>query len=164
MEKEKVLEIKIERMNNEYSVWCITYQNEEIFKRREFIDSELIVYSSIHPAFCTDFKNRLFLWGKNKELDNIVNIIPNYFVEQLKKKVNAVNEKYGILKRWKPEINKRYYVIDEFLEVASRINYNINFTKRNYIAVNCFETREEAEVYAEKFRKILAEREVNKNE
>lgn len=148
MEKEKVLEIKIERMNNEYSAWCITYQNEEILKRGEFSDSKLMVYSSIQPTFCIDYMERLFLWGKNKELDNTVNIIPNYYVSQLKEKVNVVNEKYGIPKRWRANRNEKYYYIGLYGEVDFDEENGHIIDDKKYELGNYFKTKEEAEKVA----------------
>lgn len=145
MEKEKVLEIKIERMNDEYSAWCITYQNEEILKRGEFSDSELIVYSKTLPCFHIDFEYRLFLRGKDKTLDNTVNIIPNYLVGRLKEMVNAVNEKYGIPKRWKANRGEKYHYIGNFGNIESdEEDGHIVDTKRCTLG-NYFQTKEEAE-------------------
>lgn len=148
MEKEKVLEIKIERMNDEYSAWCITYQNEEILKRGEFSDSELNVYSKIQPAFCTDLKNRLFLRGRIKVLDNTVNIIPNYLVGRLKETVNAVNEKYGIPKRWRANNGGVYYFI-EFGKIILTVEYYDDIDDYRYNLGNYFRTKEDAKKIVE---------------
>ncbi|MCI7223289.1 hypothetical protein [Fusobacterium sp.] len=154
MEKEKVLEIEFKQV---WDKWAWRFIKNDT--------TEIEYHSTDKTNILSIINGILFaIIGDNKKNINEFDMLNDYSKTKLEEFVNEINEKYGIPKRWKPEINKRYYVIDEFLEVASRINYNINFTKRNYIAANCFETREEAEVYAEKFRKILAEREVNKNE
>ena len=43
MRKEKVLEIEIIRVNEKYSAWHITYQNEEVLRRGKFKDENLKV-------------------------------------------------------------------------------------------------------------------------
>nr|WP_241635585.1 hypothetical protein [Fusobacterium gastrosuis] len=156
MEKEKVLEIKIERMNDEYSAWCITYQNEEILKRGEFSDSELIVYSKKYPCFDIDFEYRLFLKGKDKTLDNTVNIIPNYLVEQLKEMVNAVNEKYGILKRWRAIEYSEYYFLGSHMNILSNYEHYDIIDNERYELGNYFESLEEAEKVKRKLQEFWA--------
>ncbi|WP_156298989.1 hypothetical protein [Streptobacillus canis] len=95
--KEKVLELKIVEINEEWSVWYITHQNEEVLPRGIFEDEELGVYSTLSPLFMIEEKEEpvLGLLGRWETSDNEPNKILNVDVPLLQKKVDQLNEKYG---------------------------------------------------------------------
>ncbi|WP_156298988.1 hypothetical protein [Streptobacillus canis] len=95
---EKVLEIEIKKINQEYSVWWITYQNEWVFPRGEFKDDELGVYSFMQPTIFEDEKEGWILNIKGKAIhyDITPKILENKYLPILIKKVDEINEKYGI--------------------------------------------------------------------
>ena len=71
----------------------------------------------------------------------------------IEEKVKAINEKYGIKKRWRAICNGIYYCIDEFFEVTwYRDNKNI-YVNKKYEKGNYFKTKEETLEYAEYMKK-----------
>lgn len=156
MEKEKVLEIEIVKVNEEYSSWYISYQNEEVLKREIFLDNELNITSISGPDY---YGGRLYLRGYRTGLDKKANVIKNEEVEELINKVNAVNEKYGVVKRWRADDGKIYHYINSDGRIISEQDYYHNVDNSRYSLDNYFKTEEEAEIYLEKIKKILKERE-----
>ena len=90
----KKLDIKINRINDEFSVWYITHQDEEIFKRGNFFDKELNTHSNVYPSF-NPADNELSLKGYEVSKDFEPVPIKNSDIKKLIKKVNEVNKKYG---------------------------------------------------------------------
>lgn len=69
-----------------------------------------------------------------------------------------INEKYGTEKRWRAEKGGVYFYVNYDLEVNRIVDDYYSGDNSLYKAKNYFKTREEAELVAEKFRKILEER------
>lgn len=149
MEKEEVLKLEYLKINNEYTIATIVYQNDEILKRDAFYDNELKVISGAKPEFVYPF---LYVRGYKTELDNMPVIIPNDYVEFVKDKVKKLNEKYGIPKKWCPKIDDKYYYIS--LGATTNINYSVwdnTFIENLYLEKNLiFKTKEEAHFVANK--------------
>lgn len=149
MEKEEVLKLEYLKINDDYTIATIVYQNDEILKRNHFKDYELGVKSFVNPEFV--YPN-LYVRGYKTELDNLPITIPNDYVEFVKEKVKNINEKYGIPKKWCPDLGKKYYLIN--LKTVNNIvsdfwdNTKIEneFLKKNLI----FKTKEEAKFVANK--------------
>ncbi|WP_064580284.1 YopX family protein [Streptobacillus moniliformis] len=95
--KENVLKVEVTKINDEYSSWYITYQNEEVLKRNDFRDEKLKVSSCFCPYFD---EKKLYLRGDDKAEDCTPMIINNEKVPLLQEKVKQVNEKYGIIKHF----------------------------------------------------------------
>lgn len=108
MQKEEVLKLEYLKINDDYTIATIVYQNDEILKRNHFKDYELGVKSFVNPEFV--YPN-LYVRGYKTELDNLPITIPNEHLEFVKDKVKKLNEKYGIVKKWCPNINDNYYTI-----------------------------------------------------
>lgn len=149
MEKEEVLKLEYLKINDDYTIATITYQNDDILKREYFDDDKLEVVSTRQPEFEYPF---LFVRGYKTELDNKPIIIPNEDLQFVKEKVKKINEKYGIAKKWYPDIDDRYYYIS--FGSTNSINYSIwgntlyenRYLKKNLI----FKTKEEAQFVANK--------------
>lgn len=107
MIKEKVLKIKHQPVFDKYAV-RITYQNEEILKRGEFEDCGIRSISS--PDYSKQ-DNIFYILGLNTCLDNDILIVSDRELQYIYEKVNEVNEKYGIVKRWKANKGEYYYTI-----------------------------------------------------
>ena len=145
MEKETVLEIEFQPVFDKWA-WRITKQNEEVLKRNNFKDKELNVASSHSPCFEESF---LFVKGVSRCYDGIINICTSEEKALIEEKVKAVNEKYGIKRRWRAEYESLYYYITNFSEVTERIELyyyedNIRYKNGNY-----FKTEQEAQEYME---------------
>lgn len=153
MEKEKVLEIEFQPVWDKWA-WRITKQNEEILKRNNFKDEELNVESFESQEFRKmGTKSVLFIRGYSKKGDNDIQICTTEEKALIEEKVKAINEKYGIKKRWRAENGKIYYYMNEFFEITwIRENHN-RFSNKKYEGGNHFKTQEEAEEYVEYMKK-----------
>ena len=157
MEKEDVLELKIiDTLITEDGIdyiICKLSQNTEVLKRGLNTEHSK---SFEYPGW--DIRNKqLYTLGVTKEYDNLPFAVPTSDIELLKEKVRAINEKYGIKKRWRAKHNKYYYYID----FQFKINWTVEaFAKGDDISYNLgnyFETKEEAEKYAEYMKKYSLE-------
>lgn len=148
MEKETVLEVEFQPVFDKWA-WRITKQNEEVLKRDVFLDKEIGVMSDGgSPDFVKD-TNYLFIRGFSKKDDNKINMCTSEEKVIIDKKVKAINEKYGIKKRWRAEKESYYYFIDHELEINDKIDCRYKFDNEMYENGNYFQTTEEAEEYAE---------------
>lgn len=152
MEKETVLEIEFKELWDNDFAWKIVKQNEEILKRKEFLDKELNVESFRSPEFLS-LKNKLYIRGSGKILDDNISICNQEEKALIEEKVKAINEKYGIVKRWRAEKGSYYYFIDHELEINDKIDCRYKFDNEMYENGNYFQTTEEAEEYAEYIKK-----------
>lgn len=147
MEKETVLEIEFQPVFDKWA-WRIIKQNEEILERKEFLDKELNVESFCYPEFLS-LKNKLYIRGSKKSLDDNISICNQEEKALIEEKVKAINEKYGIVKRWRAVYGKIYYYMNELFEITwIRENHNY-FSNKKYENGNYFKTEEEALEYAE---------------
>ena len=147
MEKETVLEIEFQPVWDKWA-WRITKQNEEILERNVFKDEELNVESLRSPDFLF-LTNKLFLRGDVKSQDNNISICNQEEKALIEEKVKAINEKYGIKKRWRAEDDEVYFYINEHFEADWFRDNRMPGTNQNYENGNYFQTKEEAEEYAE---------------
>ena len=147
MEKETVLEIEFQPVFDKWA-WKITKQNEEILIRNEFIDKELNVESLRSPDFLF-LTNKLFLRGDVKSQDDNISFCNQEEKALIEEKVKAINEKYGIKKRWRAENDETYYHINEHFEVDWFRDNRLPGTNKNYENGNYFQTKQEALEYAE---------------
>lgn len=155
MEKETVLEIEFQPVFDKWA-WRITKQNEEILKRNEFIDKELNVESFRSPEFLS-LKNKLYIRGSEKRLDDNISICNQEEKELIVEKVKAINEKYGIKKRWRAGNEESYYLIfTDFSVERDKEYYTVTDNKR-YEVGNYLKSKEEAEEYAKYIKKCSLE-------
>ena len=106
MEKEKVLEFEIIKIND-FGIAGFLIQNTKILKRST--DTE---YSRGYNFPSWDFVNkRLYTYG-NKKYDNLIFTVPKEDIDLFLNKINCINEKYGIPKRWRAEEGGIYWFID----------------------------------------------------
>ena len=155
MEKETVIEIEFLPIWDKWA-WRITKQNETIFKRGEFKDDNINVRSVYFPDFNEDEKF-LFIKGNSKHMDDKINICTTEEKEIIEEKVKAINEKYGIVRRWKAEKNEIYFCINECFETTWRMDCYSNSSNKKYENGNYFKTEKEAEEYAEYMKKCSLE-------
>ena len=155
MEKETVLEIEFQPVWDKWA-WRITKQNEEILKRGEFKDSKI----NIRSIYFSDFKEDeeiLFIKGTSKHMDDKINICTTEEKEIIERKVKAINEKYGIKKRWRAKYNEIYCYIDEFFEIKTVYERETEKDNERYKVGNYFEIGKEALEYAEYMKKCSLE-------
>lgn len=146
---QEVLKLEYLKINDDYTIATITYQNDDILKREYFDDDKLEVMSTRQPEFEYPF---LFVRGYRTELDNKPIIIPNEDLQFVKEKVKKINEKYGIAKKWCPNIDEKYYYISFGCGDDINCSYWDNTPMENrYLEKNLiFKTSEEAKFVADK--------------
>ena len=155
MKKESVLEIEFTPVWDKWA-WRIRKQNEEVLKLGNFRDDELKVMSTslIDPSFVT-LSNYLYL--KSSDLNDTVNICNDIVKRIIQDKVEAVNEKYGVEKRWRANRGGDYFYIEDHCLICEDIDCNYNEDNVRYNFGNYFETEEEAEKYLEYMKKCSLE-------
>ena len=134
MEKEKVLEIEITKINDDWS--AITVKKI----KKDFGNNDLFEWINIGGNYL--YNRKIFI---NRIYPHIPFLIRNEIIEHLKDIVNAINEKYGIPKRWRAEKEHYFYYITD--------NWNIDRTYDDYSVCktslydlgNYFKTKEEAQ-------------------
>ena len=140
MEKEKILEIEITKINDDWS--AITVKKI----KKDFENNDFFEWLTIGGNYLYDGK--IFV---NRCYSNIPFLIRNEIIEHLEEIVNKINEKYGIPKRWRAEENNCYYTIfGENIEKKSLADdkfYNLG---------NYFKTKEEAQKVKEELDKFWA--------
>ena len=103
MEKENVLWFEIIK-TNDFGIIGMLKQNTEILKRNT--DTE---YSRSYKFPSWDFINKkLYTYGDEK-YDNLIFTVPKEDIALFLNKINCINEKYGIPKRWRGENGEAYY-------------------------------------------------------
>lgn len=148
MEKEKVLEIAFMPIWDKWA-WKIIKQNEEVLVRDAFLDKKIGVMSDGgSPDFVKD-TNYLFIRGFSKTEDSKINICTIEEKLIIERKVKAINEKYGISKRWRAKYNEIYCYIDEFFEIKTAYERETEKDNEKYKVGNYFEIGKEAQGYAE---------------
>ena len=145
MEKEKVLEFEIIK-TNDFGIIGMLKQNTKILKRNT--DTE---YSRSYNFPSWDFINKkLYTYGDEK-YDNLIFTVPKEDIDLFLDKINCINEKYGIPKRWRAEKGKTYFAIYDG-EILSCYDYYDKKDNEIFELGNYFKTEEEA-------RKILNSKE-----
>jgi len=144
MEKEKVLEIEAQEVFDRVAI-RIKYQNFEVLKRGEFEDRGIGVVSFNNPCYLPSPYNQLHLKGKSKIEDNSIFTVAKEEFKNIKNMVEAINEKYGIPKRWRAEYERQYLTIlsngkIEKIRDYGNIDDNLRYSLGNY-----FKTREESQ-------------------
>ena len=151
VEKEKVLEVEFQDVVDKVA-WKITYQNTSILKRDVFRDKEIGVVSHFIPYFDGEI---LFIQGFNDWKDSEMNIASKEEAEIIKRKVDAINEKYGLIKRWRANYDGKYFVVGNDGVIFEDVDKRYDTDDRRYILGNYFKTKNEAQAELEKIKQIL---------
>lgn len=144
MEKEKVLEIEAQEVFDKVAI-RIKYQNFEVLKRGEFEDREIGVVSFNNPCYLSYPYNQLHLKGKFKIDDDFIFTVTKEEFENIKNMVEAINEKYGIPKRWRADDGEIYYYIDSYQRILDKTDLRHSYDDMRYEMGNYFKTEEEAQ-------------------
>ena len=157
MKREDVLELKIiDTLITEDGIdyiICKLSQNTEVLKRG--VNTE---YSKSFEYPGWDIRNKqLYTSGAIKKYDNLPFAVPTSDIELLKEKVKAINEKYGIKKRWRAKMGGEYFYIDDYCKISIDKDRGYSEDEARYRFGNYFETKGEAEKYAEYMKKCSLE-------
>ena len=139
MEKENVLEFEIIK-TNDFGIIGMLKQNTKILKRN--MDTK---YSRSYNFPSWDFINKkLYTYGDEK-YDNLIFTVPKEDIDLFLEKINCINEKYGIPKRWRAEDFKKYYYINSVSDICASTEEKQNLDNERYELGNYFQTEEEAQ-------------------
>lgn len=150
VEKERVLEVEFKEVFDKVA-WRITYQNEDVLSR-DFEDREIGVKNVGAPFF--DY-NGLCLKGRNEQGDDRILLVDKEEAEIIKQRVDAINEKYGIPKRWRAKKGEKYWYIDSTLKVRQMIDYHWDADDLMHEIGNYFRTEDDCEDKLEKIRLVF---------
>ena len=149
--KKSVLEIKIEKIDNNYSVFKIVKFNDSILKKDIKIikkDITFLVSDDETEFYYNLASDKPVLNINYKEKDEFLYFIQNKHIDYINKIVTEVNKKYGI--RYRAERNYYYYAIAARGDVIKVLEEREYSDDRNYKIGNYFETEEEAIIARDK--------------
>ena len=153
--KENVLEIEFQPVWDKWA-WKVTKQNVNILKRGKLRDKELKVYSVVMPKYYKN-DNKLTIWGEDYDGDKDINICTSEEKELIEEKVKAINEKYGIKRRWRANKYDYYHFLGNVFEICESTEMGFVEDIERYRDGNYFRTKEEAEEYAKYIKKCSLE-------
>ena len=142
MEKEKVLEIEYQEVFDKVAI-RIKYQNFEVLKRGEFEDREIKVKSAWAPQYVI-YDDKLYIRGKETDEDNAIFFVDKKKLEKILEKVNEINEKYGIPKRWRADNGHYFYYITSNANITIAYDDYSSLKSSFYDLGNYFKTEKEA--------------------
>ena len=155
MEKETVLEIEFQPVFDKWA-WRITKQDEDILPRGIFEDTNLKVATDYKPEYKKEI-NYLYIKGVFSEHDNDIDICSTEEKALLEEKVKAINEKYGIKRKWRAEKYEIYYLMFPDFSVSNDKDWYSVVDNACYDFGNYFKTKAEALEYAEYIKKCSLE-------
>lgn len=145
MEKENVLEIEYQEVFDSV-VFRIKYQNDEILKRGKFEDWDIRVISNDNESVGYHNIHDFLNIRNNYTRDDTRNfLVKKTEFKSIKERVDKLNEKYGILKRFRGEEGEAYYFLDGKCEIWKTFEEKKRVDNTFFEQGNYFKTEEEAE-------------------
>ncbi len=164
MEKEKVLEIEITKINEMYSCWYVRKVNKIKLKAMPLTEigteeKNKLCFgcgykTNFNKEYIGDEKSHLSYYDYqiNLEVDfleyyekSIPKFIENEYVEDLKQVIDLVNDLYGIQKRWRAKENEEYFTIKDDGHINRYVDIYCTDDDYKYNLGNYFRTYKEAE-------------------
>jgi conserved domain protein len=136
MEKVKVLEIEFQPVFDKWA-WKVMKNELEPGFEFEYLKNSNANIIRLNFGFVID--DRYLINDSEKE--------------KLEKSIKAINEKYGILKRWRAGIEEEYYLMYLDFSVIKEDDYYTETDTARYDFGNYFKTENEALEYAEYMKK-----------
>lgn len=99
----------------------------------------------------------MYILGYHRDDDKNVQLISKEEAELIKQKVDAINEKYGIPKKWRAKKGEEYWYINNSGDIICGTETYWIGDDEKYNFGNYFQTKEEAEKKLEKIKQILSE-------
>lgn len=144
--KESVLEIKIEKIDNDYSVFKIVKFNDFILKKDIKIikkDMTFLISDDKTEFYYNLASDKPVLNINYKEQNETLYTIENKYIKYINKIAMEVNKKYGI--RWRGERNDYYYTIASRGDIVKLLEERGYVDDKNYKIGNYFESEKEAQ-------------------
>lgn len=138
MPRENVLKIEHRKVFDKYAV-RIVYQNDDILERDIFDDCG--VKSVSHIEYRDDM---FYIRGSNHEKDEDVILVDESKMQDIFEKVAKVNEKYGIIKRWRARKQEIYYTILSGGEIYPIVEKGTESDDARFNIGNYFKSNKEA--------------------
>lgn len=162
--KEDVLDIEIKQIFDAWHAWRVRKQNTDILPYGSYIDdkNKIIVNEDISRMRSKDFGiiNNYFLFLKTDEKDNYFGIVHIDSLDKLLRKIEEINELYGIKRRRKPRYGEEFY----YISLDSKgFDYYSDFWHDEvgdidlFNSDNCFLDEKECIEKLEKIKNILKE-------
>nr|DAW48795.1 MAG TPA: hypothetical protein [Caudoviricetes sp.] len=153
MEKEKVLEIEITKINDTYSLAKVTKMNRKVIEEKKKYyfgyanSSSLETNNILHeaPSFKTYISDTISCFDLHLNSENDCFTIKNNLVDSLELFLQEFNEKYGIPKRRRSEDFKKYYYINSVNDICASTEEKQILDNERYELGNYFQTEEEAQ-------------------
>ena len=153
MEKEKVLEIEITKINNEYSLAIVKKMNRKVIEEKKkykfgYADSSnLETNSELHkdPNFRSYTSDTILCSDLYLNSENDCFTIKNNLVESLELFLQNFNEKYGIPKRWRADNGHYFYYITSNSNITMAYDDYSSLKSSFYDLGNYFQTEKEAQ-------------------
>ena len=141
MEKEKVLEIEFKEVWDNKWAWRVVKNDIPYSKELKEIEFKGIKVINTH-------KNSLFFLDSfedgYEQLEDFELILTDEKLE-IEKFIRYVNQKHGILKRWRAEDFRKYYYINSVSDICASTEEKQNLDNEKYELGNYFKTEEEAQ-------------------
>lgn len=134
MEKEKVLEIEITKINNDWSAITVKKIKED-FENNDFFE-----WLTVGGNYLYDRK--IFI---NRICPHIPFLIRNENIEHLEDIVNTVNQKYGIPYRWRARPHEKFFCIYANGEISTTQDDYGSYKESFYELGNYFKSEAEAQ-------------------
>lgn len=137
MEKEKVLEIEITKINDDWSAITITKLDETLEEENEMVK-------------WNGYKDTEFDFNNKKIYINSYNpyqpfLISNENIRIAESIINEINQKYGIPYRWRARPHERFFCIYANGEISTTQDDYGSYKDSFYELGNYFQTEEEAQ-------------------
>lgn len=164
MQKEKVLEIEITKINKMYSLAKVTKMNRKVIEEKKeyefgYANSSSLKMNNIvrlEPNFYSYISDTILCSDLYLNSENDCFTIKNNLVKSLEKFLVDFNEKYGIHKRWRAELKKGYFYIHSSGLLDENMECYHNIDNQRYDLGNYFKTEEEAQKVKEELDKFWA--------
>ena len=144
MEKENVLEIEYQEVFDKIAV-RIKYLNDDFFAGG-LLKEDVEKYNCSFIKNPTDLEEHVIcLYGDIYLSNNNIYCYCEETINKIKEFVDFVNEKYGIIKRWRAEENRKYYYVNSVDNIYATIEEKYDLDNERYELGNYFKTEEEAE-------------------
>lgn len=144
--KESVLEIKIEKIDDSYSVFKVVKFNDSILKKDIKIikkDMNFLISDDRTEFYYNLASDKPVLNINYKKQNETLYTIENKYIKYINKIVTEVNKKYGI--RWSGERNDYYYAIASRGNVVKLLEERKYVDDKYYEIGNYFESEKEAQ-------------------
>ena len=164
MEKEKVLEMEITKINEMYSLAKVTKMNRKVIEEKKKYkfgyanSSSLETNSELHkdPNFSTYISDTISCSDLYLNSEDDCFTIKNNLVESLELFLQEFNEKYGTPKRWRAKAEDKFYFIDSNGCIDYKLDFMHKEDENKYKIGNYFKTKEEAQKVKEGLDKFWA--------